>query len=173
MHVEAGGSLADLWAPYQSAYSADVAQAPFDAFFLLFLFAPVALAPLAHCLIPDRRRQPVSALTVIAVPLYLALGRALFGWTIDAWAPAVVLLACFGAWLSVSRLRALMRGFAIGLSLISAASSWAFIGRWDSDWKQALFGTDMTSRAVASCAPGQTPRSNCDGLRGRLEDDAQ
>ena len=170
MHLQYGGSLSDFLAPYVAAYTRDGASVSWDAFIYLCMFAPVVLSPIIYCMMPDRRMKPISALSVIGLPLYLVAGRALFGWSIDVWAPAAVLLAGFGSWLSVVRLRPFMRVLAVSLSVLSAMLSWTFADVWtDAAWKQALLGAGIVSVTLEAGPSDAAANVMHDGLRGRLE----
>jgi hypothetical protein len=156
MHFDQGGSLGAFVAPYSNFY---VREGPIDwlaALIELLLLAPVALAPIVYCLQPDRRMQPFSALATIAIPLYLFLGRTIFGWHIEAWAPAAALLAGFFAWVSVARLRPALRAAAAALIAISAIGSWVFAEqRLQSDWTRALAENVSPAPGAMDCSkPG-------------------
>jgi hypothetical protein len=77
---------------------------------------------------------------VVALPVYLAVGNAIFPWNIPPHAPAVALLATFASWLAVVRLSLLLRLAAIALLLAATAASWAQQAYWaDPAWTAALF----------------------------------
>lgn len=163
-----GRTLQDFLAPYLALYGREHVAYGIDALLNLAIFAPVALVPIIYCLAPDRRMKPLSALAVIALPLFLALARALFGWDVAAWAPAAALLGGFCAWLAVSRLSRNFRLAAIALMLVSAASGWTLQQLWAApDWTQGLRGE---ARSLGCGAEGRTSMP-CDPLRGRLSAD--
>lgn len=107
----------------------------------LVVFAPVLLVPLLYCVWPNlpERRHVLSALAVIAMPLYLAVARAVFSTEMEAFVPAVAMLAAFASWLAVARLPLTLRAFALAMLALSVILSWMQIGYWDDpEWKAAL-----------------------------------
>ena len=107
----------------------------------LVVFAPVLLVPLLYCIWPNvENRHVFSALAVIVLPLYLAIARTVFTTQMQAFVPAVALLAAFASWLAFVRLPLMLRAFALVMLVVSVALSWLQVGYWDDpEWKAALF----------------------------------
>ena len=122
--LAAGIDPAELILPYAHAFSGMRFATFGSALNDLLILAPVAALPIVHCFFADRRRRLVSALAVVGLPLYLALGNAVFPWHLPVWTPAAALLACFAAWLAVARVRGPFRVAALLLLAGSAAASW-------------------------------------------------
>lgn len=139
--VQANFDLVGLLLPYLAAY-ADLRPGNWQGALLdLFVYAPVALVPLAYCVVPQpgEPRRVWSALLVVLLPAYLAVGNAVFPWNLPAHAPAVALLAAFLSWLTVVRLSFAMRVASVVLLLAAVAASWTWSGGWDDPaWKAAL-----------------------------------
>jgi hypothetical protein len=85
-------------------------------------FAPVIVAYWFNW---DRRRQPWSAVAVIALPIYLIAGALVFSWPVPPTLPTAAVLAGFASWLSVARLRPAFRRACIGLILLAVGLSWS------------------------------------------------
>jgi hypothetical protein len=133
--------VAEALLPYAATYGGlhigDVA----GSVSALMVFAPVLLVPLLYCIWPNvERRHVVSALSVVALPLYLAVARTIFTTQMQAFVPAVALLAAFASWLALVRLPFTLRLFALAMLVLSVVLSWLQVGYWDDPaWKAALF----------------------------------
>ena len=139
MAVRAGLGFDVLTAPFGAAF-APVWRPMLPSLLLMPAVASVGLLPILHSLIPDRRRQVISSMGVVLLPVYLAIGRAFFDWQISAWAPAGAMIVAVLAWLCASRIRAWMRWLALALLLLSALASWALAGAWaDPAWLDGLW----------------------------------
>jgi len=88
---------------------------------------PFAVVTSGYCLNPDRRRQPWSAVTVIALPIGFLAGAVLFSWPITPATPILVFLAGFASWLSVARLSPIFRRVSAALLILAAAASWTLL----------------------------------------------
>ncbi|RYE87633.1 MAG: hypothetical protein EOP19_03740, partial [Hyphomicrobiales bacterium] len=104
--AQAGLDVAEALLPYVATYGnlhiGDVA----GSLSALVVFAPVLLVPLLYCVWPNiEDRHVVSALAVVALPLYLAVARTVFTTQMQAFVPAVALLASFASWLALVRLQ--------------------------------------------------------------------
>ena len=100
-------------------------------------FAPVALVPIVYCVYPvlPEKRQVVSALLVLALPLYLVLLRSTFVPAMTPIVPPTALMAGFVSWLAVVRLPMALRVFAVAMLVASAAATWLAPTLWsDPDW---------------------------------------
>jgi len=141
-HIEIGAALA----PYAAAFSHFEPGRWADGLLPLALMSPIALVPAIHCLVPDRRRKMWSALCVIAFPLYLAIGREVFVWSMPDWVPAVALIACFAAWAAVVRLHRPMRYATLALLALTVVIAWQSIGfPGAAAWTQGLAGGPETA----------------------------
>jgi hypothetical protein len=128
--------------PYLPAYSSVAIGDWQGALLRLFIYAPVMVVPIVYCFAPrlPEKRHVWSALAVVVLPTYLAVGNAIFPWNIPLHAPAVALLATFASWLAVVRLSLLLRMAAIMLLLAATAASWSQNTYWhDAEWTAALF----------------------------------
>ena len=137
--IAAGIDPAELILPYARAFASVRFSGLGEGLADLLVVMPLGAIPVVYCFFKDRRRRPVSALAVVGLPLYLALGNAVFPWNLPAWTPAAALLGCFATWLAVARLRAPFRIAALVLLAVSAAASWllpAVIN--DPAWIEAL-----------------------------------
>jgi hypothetical protein len=88
---------------------------------------PFAAVTVGYWLNKDRRRQPWSAVAVMALPLGLLAGAIVFSWPITPSTPILVFLAGFASWLSVARLSPVFRRVSAALVLLSAAMSWTVL----------------------------------------------
>ena len=86
---------------------------------------PFAIVTVAYVFSRDRRWQPISAIAVIVLPLYLVSGAIVFSWPISPSLPTVAFLGAYASWLSVARLRPVFRWVSIALMLVTAAVSWS------------------------------------------------
>jgi hypothetical protein len=86
---------------------------------------PFGVVTVAYMFMRDRRWQPVSAIAVMVLPLYLVGGAIAFSWPISPSLPTVAFLAAYASWLSVARLRPVFRWASIALMLLTAAVSWS------------------------------------------------
>jgi hypothetical protein len=107
--LRAGYDLGAVLAPYAGLFAGARPGRWAAGLLPLALASPMALVPLVHCFIPDRRREIWSALAVVGFPVYLAVGQAVFAWHLPYWTPATALLFCFASWLTVTRLHWMMR----------------------------------------------------------------
>jgi len=116
---------------------------------ILFTLAPVAAIPLLYCVWPNvgEKRHAWSALAVVAMPAYLAVARMTFNSSMQAFVPAIALLAAYVSWLCVVRLPLLLRALAIVALAIAVLASWTQTSFWDdAAWKAALFsGFEMSN----------------------------
>jgi len=115
---------------------------------VLFTFAPVAIVPLLYLVWPNlpERRHVWSAIAVVAMPLYLAIARVTFNSSMQAFVPAIALMAAYISWLCVVRLPFALRIVAFAILAAAAALSWSNTVMWeDAEWKTALFSTDVLS----------------------------
>jgi len=124
--AQAGFDLADALLPYVNTYSRPQLSDPTSTLLALAAFAPVGLVPLVYCIyrgLPERR-QIVSALLVLGLPLYLVLLRSTFVPAMTPIVPPTALIAGFVSWLTVARLPMALRVFAVAMLAVSAAASW-------------------------------------------------
>ena len=91
----------------------------------VYTVLPFAIVTVAYLFMRDRRWQPVSAIAVIALPIYLVSGAIVFSWPTSPSLPTVAFLAAYTSWLSVARLRPVFRWVSIALMLLTAAVSWS------------------------------------------------
>jgi hypothetical protein len=123
----------------------------------LVTFAPVMVVPLAYCFWPrlPEKRHVFSALAVIVLPVYLAVARVILNTQMQAFVPAVALLAAFASWLAVVRLPMPLRLFALVMLGVSVILSWTVTGLWDDPlWKAALFNAVPGEVGNLSLRPG-------------------
>lgn len=92
---------------------------------LVYTVLPFAMVTVAYLFMRDRRWQPLSAIAVIILPLYLVGGAIVFSWPISPSLPTVAFLGAYASWLSVARLRPVSRWVSIALMLLTAALSWS------------------------------------------------
>ena len=142
--AQSGLDLAEALLPYVHAYRGlHFDSAMFlHGLFALLAFAPVLLVPLLYCVWPNPagRRPIVSALAVVALPLYLVLARASLPIDMAAIVPPLALIAAFVSWLAVVRLPLGLRVLSLLMLALSVAASWTLTGFWDDPaWKTALF----------------------------------
>jgi hypothetical protein len=90
-----------------------------------YTILPFVIVTAAYMLVRDRRWQPVSALSVVALPLYLVVGSIVFSWPVSATLPTAAFLGAFASWLSVARLSAVCRRVSIALMMLTAGLSWS------------------------------------------------
>lgn len=130
-----------IFAPYTSTFGRFQLVDPTAGLTVLAAFAPVLLVPIAYCFWPrlPERRHVLSALAVVALPLYLVVARVSLPSEISPMAPVVALLAAFVSWLTVVRLPFTLRMLALVLLATSAALTWMMPELWnDPAWKAAL-----------------------------------
>lgn len=139
--AQAGQDVAEALAPYVAAYGTLHVGDVLGSVSALVVFAPVLLVPILYCIWPNvERRHVVSALAVVALPLYLAIARTVLSTQMQAFVPAVALLASFASWLALVRLPFTLRVFALVMLVLSVVLSWLQVGYWDDPaWKAALF----------------------------------
>jgi hypothetical protein len=113
---------------YVPAYSfARLDHAATQALLTQFVYTvlPFATVTVAYIFMRDRRWQPVSAIAVMVLPLYLVGGAIVFSWPMSPSLPTVAFLGAYASWLSVARLRPVSRWVSIALMLLTAALSWS------------------------------------------------
>ncbi len=139
--AQAGQDVAGALLPYVSTYGNLHIGDVTGSVSALVVFAPVLLVPILYCIWPNvERRHVVSALAVVALPLYLAVARTIFTTQMQAFVPVVALLAAFASWLALVRLPFSLRVFALVMLAVSVVLSWQQVGYWDDpEWKAALF----------------------------------
>lgn len=147
--AQSGIGVVNVILPYYSTYGAlrmgDVAQ----SLGILFTFAPVAVVPLLYCIWPNlpEKRHVWSAVAVVAMPVWLAVGRMVFSSTMQPFVPAVALLAAYISWLCVVRLPLLLRALAMAALAVAVLASWTQTGFWDDPlWRTALFSGNLMLR---------------------------
>ena len=86
---------------------------------------PFAIVTVFYLLVRDRRWQPVSALAVLVLPLYLIVGTIVFSWSVPPSLPTAAFLGAYASWLSVARLRPVFRWVSIALMLLTSLVSWS------------------------------------------------
>ena len=91
----------------------------------VYTVLPFAIVTVAYLFMRDRRWQPVSALAVMILPLYLVGGAIVFAWPLSPSLPTVAFLGAYASWLAVARLRRVFRWVSIALMLITAVVSWS------------------------------------------------
>ena len=117
--------VTEIYVPAFSFARLDHAATQALATHLVYTVLPFAIVTVAYVFMRDRRWQPVSAIAVIILPLYLVGGAIVFSWSISPSLPTVAFLGAYASWLSVARLRPVFRWVSIALMLITAALSWS------------------------------------------------
>jgi hypothetical protein len=115
-------------------------RSEWSPFLLIFAYAvlPFAALIVAYWLQRDRRRQPWSAVAVLALPVYLLIGALFFSWPMSPAAPATVFLGAFASWLAVARLTPTFRRASIALMILGTIVSWsAFVLASNPAWHRA------------------------------------
>ena len=117
--------VTQVYVPAFSLARADHAatQALVTQFVLTVL--PFAIVTVAYLFTRDRRWQPVSAIAVVVLPLYLVSGAIVFSWPMSPLLPTVAFLAAYTSWLSVARLWPVFRWVSIALMFLTAVVSWS------------------------------------------------
>jgi hypothetical protein len=140
--AQSGLGVENVILPYYATYGSlrlgDVAH----SLGILFTLAPVAVVPLLYCIWPNlpEKRHVWSALAVVAMPVWLAAGRMIFSSSMQAFVPAVAVLAAYISWLCVVRLPFLLRVLAMLALALAVLASWTQTGFWDDPlWREALF----------------------------------
>jgi hypothetical protein len=139
--AQAGFDPANALLPYVASFSVVTVGDVGLSLLALAGLAPVFIVIIAYCFWPGlpERRHIVSALAVIALPLYLALARVTLNTTMTTLTPALALIAAFVSWLAVVRLPLGLRLFAVLMLAASAVASWVLVGLWDDpEWKAGL-----------------------------------
>ena len=90
-----------------------------------YTILPFAIVTVFYVFVRDRRWQPVSALAVLALPLYLIAGTIGFSWSIPPSLPTAAFLGAYASWLAVARLRSVFRWVSIALMLLTSLISWS------------------------------------------------
>lgn len=122
----------------------------------LVVFAPVMVVPIVYCFWPNlpEKRHVVSALAIVALPLYLAVARVIFTTTMTPMVPPLALIAAFISWLAVVQLPRALRRLAFVMLTLSVVASWTQVWLWDdSAWKAALFNLVPDEIAGMSLRP--------------------
>ncbi len=123
----------------------------------LATYAPAMAIPIAYCLWPGlpERRHVLSALAVVALPVYLAIARVIVNTTMTPLTPSVAFLAAFVSWLAVVRLPLVLRALALTLLVLGTALSWLPHDFWDDPaWKAALFNPVPAGIGSLALRPG-------------------
>lgn len=115
----------EVYAPAFSFVRLDHAATQALVVRFVYTVLPFAIVIVAYMFMRDRRWQPVSALAVMILPLYLVCGAIVFAWPIPPSLPTVAFLGAYASWLSVARLRPIFRWVSIMLMLLTAALSWS------------------------------------------------
>jgi hypothetical protein len=139
--AQAGFDVADALMTYVNTYRGFHFGDPMPSLVALAAFAPVGLVPLVYCVYPGlpEKRHVVSALLILAFPLYLVLVRTTLVTAMTPIVPPLALIAGFVSWLAVVRLPMALRVFAVAMLVVSAAASWLLPSIWsDPDWLAAL-----------------------------------
>ena len=113
--------------------------------------------PIAYCLWPGlpERRHVLSALAVVALPVYLATARVIVNTTMTPLTPSVAFLVAFVSWLAVVRLPFALRLLALVLLVVGTGLSWLPLGFWDDPaWKAALFNPVPAGIGPLALRPG-------------------
>ena len=135
--AQAGFDLADALLPYATAYDSIEFNDPTPTLLALGAFAPVGVVPLVYCFYPGlpERRHVLSALAILAFPLYLVLVRSTIAPAMTPIVPPLALIAGFVSWLAVVRLPMALRVFALVMLAVSTIASWILPTLWsDPDW---------------------------------------
>lgn len=134
--------VADALLPYFNAYTRLHLGDVLGSLTALGTYAPAIVVPIAYCFWPNlkERRHVLSALAVVALPVYLATARVIVNTTMTPLTPSVAFLAALVSWLAVVRLPFLLRLLALILVVAGTALSWVPQEFWDDPaWKAALF----------------------------------
>lgn len=155
--VQARLDLADALLPYINAYSnlrlGDIA----GSLSALGGYAPAVAVPLIYCLWPSlpERRHILSALAVVALPVYLAVAGSIVDYPMTPLTPAIAFLVAFVSWLAVVRLPFVLRALALALLVLGTALSWLPHEFWDDPaWKAALFNPVPAGIGLLALRPG-------------------
>ena len=149
--------VADALLPYLNAYTRLHLGDVLGSLTALGTYAPALVVPIAYCFWPNlgERRHVLSALAVVALPLYLAIARVIVNTTMTPLTPSVAFLAALVSWLAVVRLPFLLRLLALILVVTGTALSWVPQGFWDDPaWKAALFIPTPTGLGNLELRPG-------------------
>jgi len=155
--IHANLNVADALAPYAHAYSNLQFGDLLGSLAALVTYAPAIIVPFAYCVWPNlpERRRIVSALAVVALPVYLSAGRVIVDSTMIPLTPATAFLAAFVSWLAVARLPITLRVLALVLLILSTALSWLPHEFWDDPaWKAALLHFAPDGIGTLSLRPG-------------------
>lgn len=139
--AQAGFDVTKLVLPYVADFRAIALGDWRSMFGALAYFAPVLAVPLLYCVVPNAGEPPRrwSAVAVVALPLYLAIGGVIFPWNMPFWGPPIALLATFGSWLAIAHLKLWMRVLALATLFIAVGLSWLANPFWqDAEWLKAI-----------------------------------
>jgi hypothetical protein len=146
--AQSGIGIENVILPYFAAYGSLKLGNVAESLGVLFTFAPVAVVPLLYCVWPNlpEKRHVWSALAIVAMPVYLAVARVTFNSSMQAFVPAVALLAAYMSWLCVVRLPFLLRAVALVMLAVALFASWQATSLWtDAAWREALLGPVLSS----------------------------
>jgi len=141
--AQAGFDVTNLVLPYVADFRTIGLGNWQGMFAALGYFAPVLIVPLLYCFVPNVGETPRrwSAVAVVALPLYLAIGGIIFPWNMPVWGPPIALLATFGSWLAIAHLKLWMRVLALATLVVAVGLSWMANPFWqDAEWLKAIHG---------------------------------
>lgn len=149
--------VADALLPYVNTFANLQFGDVWGSLGALATYAPAMAIPIAYCLWPGlpERRHVLSALAVVALPVYLAIARVIVNTTMTPLTPSVAFLAAFVSWLAVVRLPLVLRALALTLLVLGTALSWLPHDFWDDPaWKAALFNPVPAGIGSLALRPG-------------------
>jgi len=149
--------VVDALLPYVNTYANLHFGDLLGSLLTLGTYAPALVVPIAYCFWPNlpERRRILSALAVVALPLYLATAGVILNTTLSPLTPSVAFLAAFLSWLAVVRLPFLLRLLALVLLVLGTVLSWLPLELWDDpEWKAALFHVVPQGLATLELRPG-------------------
>lgn len=149
--------VADALLPYVNTFANLQFGDIWSSLSALATYAPAMAIPIAYCLWPrlPERRHVLSALAVVALPVYLATARVIVNTTMTPLTPSVAFLAAFVSWLAVVRLPFTLRLLALVLLVAGTGLSWLPNGFWDDPaWKAALFNPVPAGIGPLALRPG-------------------
>lgn len=149
--------VANALVPYIDAYTNLQFGDLIGSLAALGTYAPAIIVPIAYCVWPNlpERRRVVSALAVVALPVYLSAGRVIVDTTMIPLTPATAFLAAFVSWLAVARLPLTLRLLALVLLVLGTTLSWLPHAFWDDpEWKAALLHVVPDGLGPLALRPG-------------------